>query len=255
MKKYRHPKETRAMLFTFGTALLLSLAFATVTLGCGLFILGIALTWGAFKLFSEGDVGSKYIEVTETNQSEIWRAVQQARRKWQMRDLTIYLDPTAQINAAASDFGKDFIIINRGLWQAITDQKQRLFVIGHELGHIGLGHSWLSVIAQQVDNSFQRHWLGLLFQLVLLRYYRMKEFSADRIGLISCGSLDAALETMALLAMGGRIPSRSELHATVQQLKSGHATFNQNMAEMLSTHPDFYERVQELIKFAPRVGL
>jgi Zn-dependent protease with chaperone function len=254
MKTYRHPKETRAMLFTFGTAALLTLALATVTLGCGLLLLGIVMTWGYFSLFGGNNLAS-YVRVSSDNHPDVWNAVQEARAKWGLGELDVYLNPTPNINASASDFGKDFVIVNYGLWRTITDETQRKFVIGHELGHIGLGHSWLSVIAYQADNAFERSILGVLFQFLLLRYSRMKELSADRIGLLTCGSLDAAIETMAMLELQKANPSPREVQMMVSHLSGRQASFSENMAEMLSTHPDTFERVEELRKFAFKLGM
>lgn len=254
MKKYRHPKETRAMYFTFGTGIVLSLLFATVTLGCGLFILGLVLAWGYFRLFGRNNF-DRYIPVTPERHPEIWQMVHSVRKQWRLQELDIYLNPTRNINAAASDFGKDFIIINHGLWASITGEAHRKFVIGHELGHIGLGHSWLSVLAYQADNAFQGTFLGLVFQFLLLNYSRKKELSADRIGLLSSGSLQASLETLAFLELSQQNPSYAEVQQAVVHLARGQANMEQNLAELLSTHPDAYERVQELVKFAKRVGI
>jgi Zn-dependent protease with chaperone function len=254
MKKYRHSKETRAMFFTFGTGIVLSLLFATVTLGCGLFLLGLVFAWGYFRLFGRNNL-ERYILVTADRHPEIWGMVHSIRKQWRLQEMDIYLNPTRDINAAASDFGKDFIIINQGLWASITGEAHRKFVIGHEIGHIGLGHSWLSVLAYQADNAFQGTLLGLAFQFLLLNYSRKKELSADRIGLLTSNSLQASLETLAFLELSPQNPSYAEVKQAVVHLARGQASMDQNLAELLSTHPDAYERVQELIKFAKRVGI
>jgi Zn-dependent protease with chaperone function len=254
MKKYRHPKETTAMLFTFGTGIVLSLFFATVTLGCGLFLLGLVFAWGYFSFFRRRSL-ERYLPVTASQHPEVWQLVQEVRNKWRLPTLEVYLNPTRNINASASDFGKDFIIINQGLWSAITGEAHRKFVIGHELGHIGMGHSWLSVLAYQADNAFQGTLLGLVFQFLLLNYSRKKELSADRIGLLSSGSLQASLETLAFLELSPQNPSYADVQQAVVHLARGKTSMEQNMAELLSTHPDAYERVQELVKFAKQVGV
>ncbi|MEN8241921.1 MAG: M48 family metallopeptidase [Chloroflexota bacterium] len=254
MKKYRHPKETTAMFFTFGIGIVVSLFFATVTLGCGLFLLGLVFAWGYFTFFRRQSM-ERYIPVTGSQHPDIWQLVQDVRKKWRLPEMDIYLNPTRKINAAASDFGKDFIIINHGLWSAITGEAHRKFVIGHELGHIGMGHSWLSVLAYQADNAFQGTLLGIAFQFLLLNYSRKKELSADRIGLLSSGSLQASLETLAFLELSPQNPSYEDVKQAVMQLARGKTSMEQNMAELLSTHPDAFERVQELIKFARQVGV
>ncbi|MBT3240190.1 MAG: M48 family metallopeptidase [Chloroflexi bacterium] len=254
MKKYRHPKEKRAMLVTFGLAIIISIFFATVTLGCGLFILGLAFAWGYFAFSGKNNL-ERLHKVSPNTNPQIWQTVEKVRQKWGIADLDVYFHPTSNINASASDFGKNFIIINQGLWQAIRGEAQRKFVIGHELGHIGLGHSWLSVIAYQADNAFAGTILSFFFQFILLRYSRMKELSADRIGLLTCGSLDAALEALAILELRKPNPQEPEIDAMVNYLKSRKASLSENLSETFSTHPDISERVEELMKFSKRVGL
>ncbi len=254
MKKYRHPKEKRAMLVTFGLAIILSLFFATVTFGCGLFILGIAFAWGYFALSGKNNL-ERLKKVSPNTNPDIWQTVESVRQKWGITDLDVYLHPTSNINASASDFGKNFIIINQGLWQAVKGEGQRKFVIGHEMGHIGLGHSWLSVIAYQADNAFAGTILSFFFQFILLRYSRMKELSADRIGLLTCGSLEASLEALAILELRKPNPQKVEIEYMVNYLKSRKANLSESFTEAFSTHPDIFERVEELIKFSKKLGL
>jgi Zn-dependent protease with chaperone function len=115
MKKYRHAKETRAMLFTFGSGIILSLLFATVTMGCGLFVLGIVFAWGYIRLYGRQSM-EHYIPAAQGQVPDLWEMVHGLRRQWHLQNLEIYLNPTRDINAAASDFGSDFIVVNQGLW-------------------------------------------------------------------------------------------------------------------------------------------
>ena len=204
MKRYRHPKEKTAALITFGLGVLASLFFVTVTFGCGLFLLGLGFAWVSITMFNKPRL-DRYHRVDPNTLPELYNMVQQIRKKWRMGEIDIYLNPTRQMNASASDFGKDFLIVNQGLWMSIQGEAHRKFVIGHELGHIGLGHSWLRVLAYQADNAFQGSLLGILFQFLLLNYSRKKELSADRIGLLSCGNLTAALEVLAFLELSPQI--------------------------------------------------
>jgi Zn-dependent protease with chaperone function len=254
MKKFRHPKERRAMWVTFILAGVISLFFATVTLGCGLFILGIALAWVWVAVINRSSM-ERYVPADPQRHPELWQLVSEVRSQWGLSELEIYLNPTRVINASASDFGKDFIIVNAGLWQAIQGEAHRKFVIGHELGHIGLGHSWLKMLAYQADNAFQGSLLGLAFQFLLLNYSRKKELSADRIGLLSCGNLTATLETLAYLELSTQNPSYDQVKQAVVQLSQGKTSMDENLAELFSTHPDAFERAQELISFARQMKM
>ena len=138
---------------------------------------------------------------------------------------------------------------------SIQGEELRKFVIGHELGHVGLGHSWLRVLAYQADNAFQGSLLGILFQFLLLNYSRKKELSADRIGLLSCGDLTAALEVLAFLELSPQNPSMEDIRQAVKQMVYGKAENEFSLDELLSTHPDMQERAKELIAFARQVKM
>lgn len=234
------------MWIAFGLAFVISLVFATATLGCGFFLLGILYFWGRFQLFGSKDL-DRYERVTQDNYPDIWHLVHELRADWGMGEIDIYFNPTNQINASASDFGKDFIIINKGLWHSIRDTDQRKFVVGHEMGHIGLGHSWLRILAHQADNVFERSIIGILYNFLLLHYSRMKELSADRIGLLSCKNLDAALKVLAVLEFGDE--------KFAGKLSDNSSNLADDFSDILSTHPDIYQRGEELIKFAKKTNL
>ncbi|MBN2045590.1 MAG: M48 family metallopeptidase [Anaerolineales bacterium] len=254
MKKFRHPKEKTAALVTFGLGLLASLFFVTVTFGCGLFLLGLGFAWISITMLNNPRL-DQYHRINHNNLPELYEMVHQIRKQWRMADLDIYLNPTRQINASASDFGKDFLIVNQGLWMSIQNDVHRKFVIGHELGHIGLGHSWLRVLAYQADNAFQGSLLGILFQFLLLNYSRKKELSADRIGLLSCGDLTAALEVLAFLELSPHNPNMADIRQAVKQMVYGKADHDFSLGELLSTHPDMHERAKELIAFARQIKM
>ena len=254
MKKYRHPKETAAMWITFGLAAATTLLLTTLTFGCGLFLIGLASVWLYVTVINRANL-SGYTPVNPQTNPDLYNMVSDIQKKWRIQKLDIYLNPTRDINASASDFGSRFIIVNQGLWATIQGDAHRRFVIGHEMGHIGLGHSWLSVLAYQADNAFQNSIFGLIFNFLLLNYSRKKELSADRIGLLTCGNLQAALETLAFLEISSQNPSYQQIQQAVTHFTQTKGGLDINLAELFSTHPDAYERAQELVKFAKEVGI
>ncbi|HKJ27704.1 MAG TPA: M48 family metalloprotease, partial [Anaerolineales bacterium] len=219
-----------------------------------LFLIGLATVWVYITIINRSSLG-RYTQVTQVSHPDLYRMVTGIQQKWRIQKLDIYLNPTNNLNASASDFGSRFIIVNQGLWSSIQGEAHRRFVIGHEMGHIGLGHSWLNVLAYQADNAFQYSWFGLAFNFLLLNYSRKKELSADRIGLLTCGSLQAALETLAFLELHRQNPTYQDVQQAVTHLTQTKGNLEVNLAELFSTHPDAYERAQELVKFAKQVGI
>lgn len=73
----------------------------------------------------------------------------------------------------------------------LLDNEELLFLIGHELGHIIAGHkpyhnlliTFYTPLMNMVPNA--QIWLGLL-RPMLLQWYRLSDFTADRAGLLVC---------------------------------------------------------------------
>ena len=107
------------------------------------------------------------------------------------------------------------------------------FVIGHELGHFLLHHS-----VSRMENESES-----------LEYYiqqRSQEISADRLGLISCGSLDVAIRTLIKTISGlDNQHLRLDIGTFISQLqKTKHQT------HVAATHPSIIVRSRALLWFS-----
>lgn len=80
------------------------------------------------------------------------------------------------------------------------DENEMLFVLGHELGHQAAGHNPYHMLLETFympfinDGAFAA-WATIV-KLPLLEWYRISDYTADRIGLLCCQDINAALSTM-----------------------------------------------------------
>ena len=80
------------------------------------------------------------------------------------------------------------------------DENEMLFVLGHELGHQAAGHKPYHMLLETFympfinDGAFAA-WATIV-KLPLLEWYRISDYTADRIGLLCCQDINAALSTM-----------------------------------------------------------
>ncbi len=92
----------------------------------------------------------------------------------------------------------------------LLEEDELMFLLGHELGHLMAGHkpyhnlliTFYTPLMNMVPNA--KIWLGLL-RPMLLQWYRLSDFTADRAGLLVCQDIDVALQT--LIKMSG-IPQK-----------------------------------------------
>ena len=79
------------------------------------------------------------------------------------------------------------------------DENEMLFVLGHELGHQAAGHKPYHMLLETfympfINDAFAA-WATIV-KLPLLEWYRISDYTADRIGLLCCQDINAVLSTM-----------------------------------------------------------
>jgi Zn-dependent protease with chaperone function len=173
---------------------------------------------------------------------EIYAKVVSAAEKFELARIpdAYILQAGGVLNAFATKFiGRNFIIIYADLLDACSeDGKEADMIIGHEIGHLALGHlKWLFFLAPA--RVFP--WLGAA-------YSRACEYSCDRCGFEMTAELKGACTGLAILAAGGKLARRMNLKAFVAQVRelSG---FWSSIYELTASHPYLAKRVAALINW------
>ena len=91
------------------------------------------------------------------------------------------------------------IVIMSGSADLFTESEMA-FVLGHELGHIACGHKPYHMLLETfympfVNDAAFKAWATII-KLPLLEWYRISDFTADRMGLLCCQDIKSALSTM-----------------------------------------------------------
>ena len=122
----------------------------------------------------------------------------------------MYVNMTPEPNAFTYGHKRPFIVLTSGLIDML-DGQERLYVIGHELGHIKCAHVLYTVLAENLKTVVEligRATLGLGallgtgLALPLLDWYRKAELSADRAALLCVQDRDVPFRTFMKLAGG-----------------------------------------------------
>jgi len=148
-----------------------------------------------------------------------------------------------QANAACtlmSVSSKPDIILTSKLIE-LLNEKELMFVIGHEIAHYIYQHS----IYPNPNSTENR-----LTKLNVLNLSRAAEISADRIGFLSCGELESSLRANLKLASGlSEKYLNFKFSSYLDQLRELE-THGKSDFQLWSTHPSFLIRVQALIWFS-----
>jgi hypothetical protein len=133
------------------------------------------------------------------------------------------------------------VVISSALVERLKIDEIR-FVIGHEIGHFLCGH-W------RYPNEDEDGSLG--DRLATLRLMRAAEISADRIGMLACGSLEHAYAAMIKVAAGlGEPHLQPDIPSILLQFREL-ARGEGAASAIWTTHPIIPMRVRSLLRFEP----
>lgn len=123
------------------------------------------------------------------------------------------------------------------------------FVIGHEMGHVALGHTWLNTIVGGLAGIPAPFGAAVLLYAAFRWWNRMCEFSADRAGLLACGDLNLAISALVKL-VAPEIRSQEEFERALTQIDSEDDLVSNRMAEAFQSHPMLIRRINHLRDYA-----
>jgi Zn-dependent protease with chaperone function/uncharacterized RDD family membrane protein YckC len=92
----------------------------------------------------------------------------------------------------AVGLGEPYSLIVSSNWIEHFKDDELAFMIGRELGHIASGHTRISSLLSVNGNE------NVIVSLVFGAWLRKTEITCDRVGLLCCGSLDAAIRAIAI---------------------------------------------------------
>jgi Zn-dependent protease with chaperone function len=161
-----------------------------------------------------------------------------ARRLNLQRDPEIYLmSGNGTLNAfAASTFGYDFVVIHSELFSNTYERNKDAlaFIVGHELGHLRLGHTrlWYQLSTAYVDR------VPLLGGFLS----RAREFSCDRHGAYLAPQGE---EGLVLLAAGRYVYKQVDVEQLLEQAQRFRG-FWPTVAQLPQSHPFTVRRIRVL---------
>lgn len=232
----RHPSETPQLLLALALVLGVIVFTATATLcGSGLFVaLMLAVAWVSTRSHHNDLLRHGY-RVTAQSAPEIHALVEQARLRVQAPPVQVFVVNSPERNAYTFGLGDPkVVVIYAGLLRLLTPD-ELLYVIGHELGHVKLGHTWLNSLVGGMAGIPSPFGAAIILQLAFRGWNRACEFSADRAGLAACGRLGAALGAMRKIAGDKALRALDDGQDAAEWVD-----------EMLSTHPMMARRAREL---------
>jgi len=158
----------------------------------------------------------------------------------------VFVIPNRELNAYT--FGLSTpktIVLNSSLFD-VMDQDEIQFVLGHEMGHVQLGHTWLNSLVGGMAGIPSPPEIGLLLVLIFRWWNRACEYSADRAGMLAVGSPRKAVSALVKLYTGIHNLSPASLERALVSIETQDDSLWNNLNELLATHPMIVRRIEQL---------
>lgn len=160
----------------------------------------------------------------------------------------VFVVPLNVLNAYTFGLTSPKAIVLYGGLLNVMDADEIKFIIGHEMGHVRLGHTWLNSVVGGMAGIPSPYGAAVILYFAFRWWNRACEYSADRAGLLACGSLNKAISALVKIETGGRFTQADQQRA-LQPLSSEDA-FVEDFGDLFSTHPGIKRRVEHLQAFA-----
>jgi Zn-dependent protease with chaperone function len=252
---YRYPNEQLVLSLTLLAVLLVIALTASATLCASLlFIIAfIAISYFLGRAQHQELVRSAQ-PVTPQSLPELDTLARRGITVLQPGPVQVFVAPGRVLNAYTFGLSSPKAVVLYSALFKVMDEDELLFILGHELGHVALGHTWLNSLVGGMAGIPAPWSAAALLALVFLWWNRMCEYSADRAGLLACGKPDKAVSALVKLGAGPQARSRLDLERAYRQIDAEDDTLAGNLSEVLATHPMLIRRIANLRRYARSEG-
>ena len=244
---YRYPNEQMILGTTVLLVLLVIILTATATVCLSvIFVLGI-LSFGYFISRSHHqELLAEAHQVTLQTSPELVPVLEQAKARLQVEPVQVFVVPNKTLNAYTFGMGSPkAIVLHSSLFQ-IMDRDELQFILGHELGHVDLGHTWLNTLIGGMAGIPSSVGAAAILELAFRSWNRACEYSADRAGVLACNNPNKAITALIKLEAGNDARTQAGLLRAIQRIETQDDDLLNNLSELLATHPMIIKRIEQI---------
>ncbi len=183
------------------------------------------------------------IRAHERQLPDLHRIVERCARVLGMPMPHVFVREDLFVCITGMGLGQPYSLALSSVWLPHLEEDEIAFLVGAELGHIAAGHTRLTSLfsASGKENPF--------IALVFGAWLRRTEYTADRVGLLCCGSIDAAIRAIFKCSFHP-LASRVSFVAFSDQRHELAVDPGLKMGEWLGESPYAVNRLRELQLFA-----
>lgn len=209
----------------------------------------VALSYQGTRLHHNSLMQHAY-QVTAQKTPNLAILVKETAKRLQTGDVDVFVTRDNRLNAYTFGLISPKTIVLYSPLLVLMDREELMFIIGHEMGHVRLGHTWLNTLIGGMAGIPGSMGISALLVILFRWWNRSCEYSADRAGLLACGKLDKAISALVKLVAGEQGSTTLGLNRALQHIETQDDDMFLNLSELLGTHPVMIRRIQQLRQFA-----
>jgi Zn-dependent protease with chaperone function len=235
------------------TVLVLTLLSLPITVAVLGWVFQHQLTWQEIALivvlamiyvaFARGRLLGGGLRIHAGQLAHVHAIVEECARMLRMPAPHVFVRDDPFVAVVGIGIGEPYAIVISAQYVEHYREDELRFLIGRELGHVASGHTRFTSLMS--SNGRENGVIAMAFGAWL----RKIDYTADRVGLLCCGSLDAALRAIAVSTFHS-LGRKIDLGAFAEQLKELHAEPSLRLAEWTASTPYATNRIAALHGFA-----
>jgi len=248
---YRYPGEQLILVLTLLLVFLVIALTATATV-CLSFVFVVAMVALSYAITRSHHKAllERARRVIPQDTSALATLVAESVARLQPGPVQVFVAPGDTLNAYTFGLSSPKVVVLHSTLLQVMDADELRFVLGHELGHVRLGHTWLNSLVGGMAGIPGPFLTSAILAMAFLWWNRACEYSADRAGLLACGKPQKAISALIKLAAGTEARTRADLEQTLRHIEAEDDHALASLSEALSTHPMMVRRIEELRHYA-----
>ncbi len=248
---YRYSNELFILFITLFLVFLVIVVTAAATVCMSVvFVLGMVVMSYLFTRSHHKTLLAQAHLITPQLSPRLAPLVKESATRLQVRNVETFVASSRSLNAYTFGLTSPKVIVLHSALLEVMDSDEMRFIIGHEMGHVRLGHTWLNSLVGGMAGIPSPALAFVILSLAFRWWNRACEYSADRAGLLACGNLNKAISALVKLAARGNVQSQAEMRQALQRLDQEDDDLANNLTELLATHPMGIKRIEQLQRYA-----
>lgn len=248
---YRYPNEGLILFITISLVLGIIIFTATATLCLSVLVVLLVVVLAYFSNRSHHNALIRNAtRVSAHKNTPISQIVKECMARLQLNQIEVYVVNSSNLNAYTFGLSDPKVAVLYSALLKIMDEDEIRFIIGHEFGHVKLGHTWLNSLIGGMAGIPSTSSASALLTMAFLWWNRACEYSADRAGLLACNNPNKAITALIKLVAGPNALSPDGLMLAYHQIDAEDDTLAGTIRESLGSHPLLINRINKLRQYA-----